>query len=42
VGRTLATDSAKAPQRADADSLIRVFQQRDTTNRDSARGDSAR
>jgi hypothetical protein len=42
VGRAVATDSAKGPAQANTDSLIRVFQQRDTTGRDSARGDSAR
>jgi len=42
VGRGPAADSAKTPAQPDADSLIRVFQARDTANRDTARGDSAR
>jgi hypothetical protein len=42
VGRALATDSAKPPAQLNTDSLIRVFQERDTTRRDSTRGDSAR
>jgi hypothetical protein len=41
VGRALAADSAQGPAQPNVDSLIRVFQARDTTRRDSTRGDSA-
>ncbi|SOD03971.1 hypothetical protein SAMN05216486_1211, partial [bacterium JGI 053] len=38
-----ATDSAaKTPAQPNTDSLIRVFQARDSASRDSARGDSVR
>jgi hypothetical protein len=36
VGPAVRTDSAKAPPQPNVDSLIRVFQERDTTQRDSA------
>ena len=42
VGRGPATDSAKAPPQTNTDSLIRVYQTRDSTGRDTARGDSTR
>ena len=42
VGRAIATDSAKTPAQPNTDSLIRVFQERDTARRDTAKGDSAR
>jgi predicted MPP superfamily phosphohydrolase len=42
VGPAVRTDTAKGPAQPNVDSLIRVFQERDTTGRDTARGDSAR